>query len=126
MIAHLSKQILKNQYLKQHFEQLIQQYFIPIISSDHPILIAQTCKLLHEYLEYIKLGTPVVKELMSLLYEKICSNLLVVKYNGILAFTSLLDDREALDSAKPYFQNILQIYVEVLNAIDHEKLLKSL
>jgi hypothetical protein len=33
---------------------------------------------------------------MGLLYEKMCVECLVVKYFAILAFTELLDDKEAL------------------------------
>jgi len=33
---------------------------------------------------------------MSLLYEKMCVDDLVVKYFAVLAFTKLLDDKQAL------------------------------
>lgn len=44
----------------------------------------------------------------------------------MLAFTKLLDDKDALDQTRPHFQNILQIYVKMLDSINHEKLIGSL
>ena len=43
-----------------------------------------------------KLSTPVVSRLMSTLFDKMCSDYLVIKYNALLAFTQLLYDKEAL------------------------------
>lgn len=51
---------------------------------------------------------------------------MVLKYNAILAFTSLLSQQSALNSAKDHFQNILEIYVKMLDEFDHENLLKCL
>jgi len=51
---------------------------------------------------------------MGLLYEKMIGNSDVLKYNAILAFTSLLKHDAALNAAKQHFQNILEIYVKML------------
>lgn len=48
--------------------------------------------MLSEYLRLAKLSTPVVKSLMSLLYDKICNNNLAVRYHGSLAFAEILDN----------------------------------
>jgi len=57
---------------------------------------------------------------MELIYDKIVNfQSLVIKYNAILAFTALLNHRAALEAAQPHFQNILQIYVGILNSFDH-------
>lgn len=63
---------------------------------------------------------------MALLYDKMCEQNIVIKYYAILAFTQLLDDKEALEKAKPYFQNILSIYVKLLEVMDHQGLISSL
>lgn len=63
---------------------------------------------------------------MGLLYDRMCGNCLVVKFYAILVFTELLYDKQALESAKPHFQNILQIYVKLLESMDHENLISSL
>ena len=44
---------------------------------------------------------------MSLIYDKMIGKFMVLKYNAILAFTSLLSQESALNSAKGHFQNIL-------------------
>ena len=64
--------------------------------------------------------------MLEILYEKMCCNNLVVQFYAILAFTKLLDYSDALDQARPHFQNILQIYVKMLDIVDHDELLKSL
>lgn len=87
---------MKNKFLYSNFEQLTQQYFIPLLSNSNELLVSQTCRLLSEYLRIAKLSTPVVSSLMSLLYDKICSNNLAVRYHASLAFTQLLDDKVAL------------------------------
>ncbi len=48
-----------------------------------------------------------------------CYENIVVKYYAVRAFTELLDDRQALEAARPHFQNILEIYVKLLEVIDH-------
>lgn len=48
-----------------------------------------------------------VSDLMSLIYEKMIGKSMVLRYNSILAFTSLLNQDSALNSAKGHFQNIL-------------------
>jgi hypothetical protein len=54
------------------------------------------------------------------------SNSLVIKYNAVLAFTSLLQHKAALNAARPHFQNILEIYIKILDSLDHESLITSL
>jgi hypothetical protein len=44
---------------------------------------------------------------------------MVLRYHAILAFTALLTHRSALESAKPHFKTILEIYVKTLNDFDH-------
>lgn len=41
---------------------------------------------------------------MPILYDKMCADVLVVRYHAVLAFTKLLDDKQALESARPHFQ----------------------
>lgn len=61
---------------------------------------------------------------MSIIYESlIAANSLVLKYNAILAFTALLEHPAALEAAKPHFQSILEIYIKMLDSLDHENLL---
>lgn len=84
---------MKNQYLHNNFEQLTRQYFMPLANHENKILSATACKLMSEYLGLIKLSTPIVKDLMSTLYEKMCSDNLVVSYNAVLSFTQLLYDK---------------------------------
>ena len=51
---------------------------------------------------------------------------LVVKFYAMVTFTKLLDDKNALDQTRPHFQTILEIYVKMMDAINHEKLILSL
>ena len=51
---------------------------------------------------------------------------LVIKFYAMIAFTKLLDDDNALDQIRPHFQSILEIFVKMMDVINHEKLIGSL
>lgn len=82
--------------MNENFENLVIQYFIPLIKSNNGIVVSQTLKLLSVYLKRADLSTSTVTELMGLLYEKMCGDEIVVRYHAVLAFTELLDDKQAL------------------------------
>lgn len=128
--AKLGTIILKNKYLKAKFEWLTINYFIPLLKSPNLLLNSLTCQLLALYLPHgdgSNISNETVGELMSLIYEKLISNgSLALKYNAILAFTALLDHAAALQAARPHFQTILEIYIKMLDLIDHESLLRCL
>lgn len=91
------------------------------------LLNSLICNLLALYLPFGDLSPQTVTSLMEKIYNKIINeNSLVVRYNAILSFTALLGHKAALDSAKPHFQAILEIYVKILNTFDHENLLECL
>lgn len=102
-------------------------YFKPQLDSPNQLINALTLNLLSSYLPFGDLSSQAVGNLMQLVYGKIIesegNNLLVVRYYSILAFTALLGHKAALESAKPHFQTILEIYVKTLNQFDHENLL---
>lgn len=125
-MADLATLIMKNKYLNENFETLLKQYFIPLIKGNSNIIVAQTLNMLAVFLRKAELSTQVVTELMALLYDKMCEANIVVQYYAILSFTELLDDKQALETARPHFQDILTIYVKLLEVIDHEGLISSL
>jgi hypothetical protein len=51
---------------------------------------------------------------------------LVVRFRAILALTEVLEEREALEIARPHFQEILTVYVKLLEEVDNERLISSL
>ena len=125
VLTEMNHLVMKNKYLRENFENLIKQYLIPIMRTNNDILVAQTIRMLEKYLELATISTPTVRELLALLYEKMTGECLVVKFQSMVAFTKLLKDEEALDQTRPHFQAILEIYVKVLDTIQHEKLLAS-
>lgn len=60
-------------------------------------------KTLTIFLKKLSLSTGTVTELMGILYDLMCGNCLVIKFYSVLAFTELLYDKQALESAKPHF-----------------------
>lgn len=104
VLIELEPLIMKNNFLKDNFENLVIQYFIPLVKSNNNVLVSQTLKLLSIFLRSANLSTNTVTELMALLYDKMCADVLVVRYHAVLAFTKLLDDKQALESARPHFQ----------------------
>lgn len=51
---------------------------------------------------------------------------MVIKYHAIMAFTSLLGHRTALQASQPHFSEILKIYVNIMNEFEHEQLIECL
>ena len=78
-----------------------------MLRVDSSLLNAEVCRFFGAYLDDMKLSEGTVNELMGLIYEKMIGKYLVLKYNAILAFTSLLSQESALISAKQHFQSIL-------------------
>lgn len=118
---------MKQRYFKKEFENLTVTYFLPILSINSKLLNALICELLWIYLPFGDLSPQTVSSLMELIYAKITNeNSLVVRYYAIMAFTSLLGHPSALESAKPHFSSILEVYVKTLNTFDHENLIGCL
>ena len=111
----MSNILKKNKFIKQQFEALTSTYFIPLLKIDAPLLNSEICRLFGAYLDKMHLSENTVTELMALIYEKMIGKSAVLKYNAILAFTSLLNQPDALNAAKSHFQNILEIYVKILD-----------
>lgn len=55
---------MKNQYLQQNFENLVVQYFLPLLKNSNPVVISQTMKLLSEYLVMATLSSQTVTSLL--------------------------------------------------------------
>lgn len=103
----MSTLLKKNKFIRSQFEALTNSYFIPLLRLDSPLLNAEVCRFFAAYLDEMNLSEGTVGDLMSLIYEKMIGKYMVLKYNAILAFTSLLNQESALNSAKGHFQNIL-------------------
>jgi hypothetical protein len=58
-----------------------------LVKCNNEIIVSKALSLLAVFLKLGNLSTESVKQLMGLLYEKMCSECLVVKYYAILAFT---------------------------------------
>ena len=71
ILTKIGKQILKNAFLKQQFQTLTVDYFIPLLQSTNPLLNSLTCELLSLYLPFGTLDSAVVGRLMELIYGKI-------------------------------------------------------
>lgn len=127
ILSTIGTMLLKQRYFKKEFEPLVVTYFQPLLGHPNKLLNSLICNLLSQYLPFGDLSPQTVQSLMEMIYSKILGdNSLVVQYNAILAFTSLLGHKAALESAKPHFQDILTIYVKTLNTFDHENLLECL
>jgi fumarate reductase subunit D len=127
VLAKIGRLVLKNKYLKSEFQNLTVRFFIPLLGSDNPLLVALTLELLSLYLPFGELDNQAVNRLMELVYDRITNGqFLVIRYNAILAFTALLSHRAALEAAAPHFSRILEIYVGMLSSFEHESLLSCL
>ena len=71
ILSKIGKQILKNAFLKQQFQTLTVDYFIPLLQNPNPLLNSLTCELLSLYLPVGSLDSAVVGRLMELIYGKI-------------------------------------------------------
>jgi hypothetical protein len=127
VLAHIGEVILKQRYFKKEFENLVVTYFQPLLASSNKLLNSLICYLLALYLPFGDLSPSAVGALMEQIYSKIIGeDSLVVRYQAIQAFTALLGHKSALESAKPHFQALLEIYVKTVNTFDHENLLDCL
>lgn len=63
--------ILKHQYFKQEFENLIVTYFLPVLSHPSQLLNALICELLSMFLPFGSLSSEIVSSLMERIYGKI-------------------------------------------------------
>jgi hypothetical protein len=106
-LTKMSSILKKNKFIQGNFENLSVAYFIPLMRQDAPLLNAEVCRFFAAYLTDLDLSEGTISDLMALIYEKMIGKSMVLKYNAILAFTSLLSQESALNSAKGHFQDIL-------------------
>ena len=107
IIAKMSQRLKRNNFIKENFEHLTTMYFFPLLKIDNPLLNSAICRLFAAYLDDMKLSENTVTELMEVVYDKMMSKSMVLKYNAILAFTALLSHETALNGSKQHFSNIL-------------------
>ena len=106
-LTKMSTILKKNRFIQEQFEYLVNTFFLPMLRLESPLLNAEVCRFFAAYLDDMKLSKGTVNDLMGVIYEKMIGKYLVLKYNAILAFTSLLSQPSALMSAKQHFQSIL-------------------
>jgi|JI61114C2RNA_FD_contig_51_366970_length_1247_multi_1_in_0_out_0_2 hypothetical protein len=126
LIGYLHNKILTNDFLRQQIDKFVGQYLLPFLKVNNSVLLSTTCEVLSIYLSKIELDKSSMESVVSELYNCLTSKLLVVRYKSILAFTALLSHDQAVTIVKPHFSNILNIYIKILDELDHEKLLLSL
>jgi hypothetical protein len=126
LIGYLHSKILYNDYLKQQIGKFVGDYLIPFLKANDLIILSNTCEVLAIFLEKITLDQQVMVPVVEALYNCLLNKSLVVRFNAIMAFTALLSHEKAVVLVKPHFNNILTIYIKILDELDHEKLLTSL
>lgn len=89
-LTKMSSILKKNKFIQGNFENLAVTYFIPLMKQDAPLLNAEVCRFFAAYLTDLDLSEGTISDLMALIYEKMIGKSMVLKYNAILAFTSLL------------------------------------
>lgn len=126
LIGYLNIKILANDFLRQQISQFVVRYLLPFLKVTNSVLLSTTCEVLSIYLSKVSVDPSALESLVSELYNCLNNKLLVIRYKAILAFTAMLEHDEAVLIVKPHFNNILTIYVRILDELDHERLLRSL
>ena len=110
----LDQIFIQNKFLKQRIEPLTQQYFIPILKENNPMLVYQVYKVLDRFMDTENLSDYLSQNLAEITYGHILTDNMAVKFAAMVFFTKLLSSEQAMNTAKPHFQAILQIYVKML------------
>ena len=86
----LDQIFIRNKFLKARVEPLTQQYFIPILKENHPMLVYQVYNVLHRFLDTETLSDTLSQSLAEITYSHILSDNMAVKFAAMVFFTKLL------------------------------------
>jgi hypothetical protein len=72
------------------------------------------------------LSEDILTRLLSVIFDQISSPALVMRFKASLAFACLLNNESSIPKVKPHLPKILETYLQLVNKIDSESLLKCI
>lgn len=122
IIGLLKSPILKNTYLKENMEVLLEKYVLPELKNSIGFLRYRACWLVGIFggLRYKK--TENITIAVEGLFNCLQDNEFAVKVKAGIAMSSLLRQPEAIEILKPGLQKILQIYITLIDMMGNDDL----
>ncbi|KAM3136652.1 hypothetical protein pb186bvf_011288 [Paramecium bursaria] len=125
-IESQADQILKIENIQQSMEQLLEKHILPELQSQIGFLKARACQVYEQYgtIQFVNKQNVVaaVQGISACIVDKE----LPVRVAAAISFSSILTHQEAQQLIRPQLNQVLEIYIKLMDIIDNEKLVKSL
>ena len=127
LICKLNRVITNVEGIKDQMPLLIQTYVLPHFRSEEMLLRARAAELFSEY-GYIDFkDDSLLRQAVDLIYELMTKDPnAMVKLKAAYAFTCVLRHKTTIEMMKPILNDILTVYVGLLEKFETEHLVRSL
>jgi len=105
---------------------MLQAHVLPEFLSAHPLLQARACWVYSEFSAYEFGDKTHIQQAVDAIYQRLFSEHLPVKFAAALALSQMIKIDAAVDFLKPALQNILEVYLKLMQDVDSEELIGSL
>lgn len=125
-IGKLKNIIQKNESLKQQMEELLAKYVLPEFQSQHGFMQARACWVFGKYGNIQFQNKDNITKAVEGIYNCLQSKHLVVQVKGAIALDCILVQNDAADLVRPHLQDILAVFINMLNNADNDDIVQAL
>lgn len=107
-------------------EAMLKQYVYPELESTDPHMKARACWVYGEFAAYNFADGDWLRDSLNKIYQCLLGNDLPVRVNAAVALIKLLAQPVAVEFVRPGLQQIITIYLALIDEIDYDELINSL
>lgn len=104
----------------------MKQYVFPELTSENHFMKARACWVYGEFAHYPLTDEDHLRHALNNLYQCLQSDELPVRVNAAVSLIRLLDHPVAVEFIRPGLQQVIRIYLKLIDDIDYDELITSL
>ncbi|CAK65923.1 unnamed protein product (macronuclear) [Paramecium tetraurelia] len=125
-IESLVHQISKISSIQGGLEQILEKFILQEFQNPVGFLRARACHVFNEYGSIEFKNKQNIQLAVQGISKCILDKELPVRVAAAIAFSSILQHKEAQDLIRPQLSQVLEIYIKLMELIDNEKIVRSL
>ena len=112
--------------LVANIEPMLKAHVLPDFSSPHLLLKSRACWAYGEFSEYEFSDQAHIQQAVDGIYKCLFVDNLPIKFSAALSLSKMLKNESAVAFLKPALQNILEVYLKIMEEIDSDELIGAL
>lgn len=105
---------------------MLKQYVYPELESTEPYMKARACWIYGEFAHFPFADEDWLRDSLNRIYQCLIGNDLPVRVNAAVALIKLLVHPVAVEFVRPGLEQIIGIYLTLIDEIDYDELINSL